>query len=53
MRYWKSSAGAAAAVVVAIVAAPVGAAEANVALMQVSSDPFNNPTSQHATPAVP
>ena len=53
MRYWKSSAGAVAVAVVAVFAAPVGAAEANVALTQVSSDPFNNPTSQHATEVEP
>jgi hypothetical protein len=52
VRYWKSSAGAVVAVV-AVFAAPVGAAEANVALTQVSSDPFTNSTSQHATEVEP
>ena len=52
MRYWKSSAGAVVAAV-AVVAAPVGAAEANVTLTQVSSDIFTNSTSQHATEVEP
>jgi hypothetical protein len=53
VKYWKSSAGAAVVAVVAVVAAPVGAAEANVALTRVSSDPFTNSTSQHATEVEP
>src|SRR5215813_12123968 len=52
MRYWKSFSGAAAVAVVAGLAAPV-AAEANVTLTQVSSDPFTNSTSQHATQVEP
>jgi hypothetical protein len=39
--------------VVAVFAAPVGAAEANVTLTRVSSDPFTNSTSQHATEVEP
>jgi hypothetical protein len=39
--------------VVAVFAAPVGAAEANVALTRVSSDQFTNSTSQHATEVEP
>ena len=53
MRYWKSSAAAVAVAVVAVFAAPVGAAEANVTLTRVSSDPFTNSTSQHATEVEP
>jgi len=53
VRYWKSFSGAVAVAVAAVFAAPAGAAEANVALTQVSSDPFNNPTSQHATEVEP
>ena len=53
MRYWKSSAAAVAVAVVAVFAAPVGAAEANVALTRVSSDLFTNSTSQHATEVEP
>ena len=53
MRYWKSFSGAVAVAVVAVFAAPVGAAEANVTLSRVSSDPFTNPTSPHATEVEP
>jgi hypothetical protein len=53
VRYWKSFSGAVAVAVVAVFAAPVGAAEANVTLTRVSSDPFTNPTSQHATEVEP
>ncbi len=53
MRYWKFFSGAVAVAVVAVFAAPVGAAEANVALTQVSIDPFANSTSQHATEVEP
>jgi hypothetical protein len=53
VRYWKSSAAAVAVAVVAVFAAPVGAAEANVTLTRVSSDPFTNSTSQHATEVEP
>jgi len=53
VRYWKSSAAAVAVAVVAVFAAPVGAAEANVALTRVSSDLFTNSTSQHATEVEP
>jgi len=38
---------------VAVFAAPAVAAEANVPVTQVSSDPFTNPTSQHATEVEP
>ena len=53
MRYWKFSPGAVAVAVVAVFAVPAGAAEANVTLTQVSSDPFTNSTSQHATEVEP
>ena len=53
MRYWKSFSGAVAVAVVAVFAAPVGAAQANVTLTRVSSDPFTNSTSQHATEVEP
>jgi len=53
VRYWKSFSGAVAVAVVAVFAAPVGAAEANVTLTLVSSDPFTNSTSQHATEVEP
>jgi hypothetical protein len=53
VRYWKWSAAAVAVAVVAVFAAPVGAAEANVTLTRVSSDPFTNATSQHATEVEP
>jgi BNR repeat-like domain len=53
VRYWKSLPVAVAVAVVAVFAAPAGAAQANVTLTQVSSDPFNNPTSQHATELEP
>jgi hypothetical protein len=39
--------------VVAVFAAPAGAAQANVALTKVSSDPFANASSQHATEVEP
>ena len=39
--------------VAAGVLGPVAAAPANVALTQVSADPFGNPTSQHATELEP
>ena len=38
---------------VAAVLIAVGGAQANVALIQVSADPFTNPTSQHATEVEP
>ena len=53
MRYWKAFSGAVAVAAVAALAAPVGAAEANVMLTRVSSDTFTNPTSQHATEVEP
>ncbi len=53
MRYWKAFSGAVAVAAVTVFAAPVGAAEANVTLTRVSSDPFTNSTSQHATEAEP
>ena len=53
MRYWKSFPGAVAVAVVAVFAAPAGVAEANVPLTRVSSDPFTNSTSQHATEVEP
>ena len=49
MRYWRAILGAVAVAVVAVSAAPVGVAEANVTLTRVSSDSFTNSTSQHAT----
>src|SRR5262249_13205544 len=52
VRYWKSSAGAVVAVL-AVVAAPVGAAEANLALAQVRRHRLANSTSQHATEVEP
>jgi hypothetical protein len=52
MRYWKFFSGAVAVAVAAGLAAPV-AAEANVTLTRVSSDPFTNSTSQHATEVEP
>jgi hypothetical protein len=45
--------GAVAVAVAAVLAAPVGAAEANVTLTRVSSDTFTNATSQHATEVEP
>jgi hypothetical protein len=53
VRYWKAFSGAVAVAAVAVFAAPVGAAEANVTLTRVSSDPFTNSTSQHATEVEP
>jgi hypothetical protein len=53
VRYWKSFPGAVAVAAVAVFAAPAGVAEANVPLTQVSSDPFTNSTSQHATEVEP
>ena len=53
MRYWKAFSGAVAVAAVTVFAAPVGAAEANVPLTRVSSDPFTNSTSQHATEVEP
>ena len=53
MRYWKAFSGAVAVAAVTVFAAPVGAAEASVPLTRVSSDPFTNPTSQHATEVEP
>jgi len=53
VRYWKAFSGAVAVAAVTVFAAPVGAAEANVMLTRVSSDPFTNSTSQHATEVEP
>ena len=53
MRYWKAFSGAVAVAAVTVFVAPVGAAEANVPLTRVSSDPFTNSTSQHATEVEP
>jgi len=53
VRYWKAFSGAVAVAAVTVFAAPVGAAEANVTLTRVSSDPFTNSTSQHATEVEP
>jgi len=53
VRYWKAFSGAVAVAAVTALVAPVGAAEANVMLTRVSSDPFTNPTSQHATEVEP
>jgi hypothetical protein len=53
VRYWKAFSGAVAVAAVTVFAAPVGAAEASVPLTRVSSDPFPNPTSQHATEVEP
>jgi len=53
VRYWKAFSGAVAVAAVTAFAAPVGAAEANVTLTRVSSDPFTNSTSQHATEVEP
>lgn len=53
MRYWKAFSGAVAVAAVTVFAVPVGAAEANVTLTRVSTDPFTNSTSQHATEVEP
>jgi hypothetical protein len=53
VRYWNAFSGAVAVAAVTVLAAPVGAAEANVTLTRVSSDPFTNSTSQHATEVEP
>jgi hypothetical protein len=53
VRYWKAFSGAVAVAAVTALAAPVGAAEANVTLTRVSSDTFTNSTSQHATEVEP
>jgi hypothetical protein len=53
VRYWKTFSGAVAVAAVAVFAAPAGAAQASVPLTRVSSDPFTNSTSQHATEVEP
>src|SRR5438045_6171831 len=53
VRYWKAFSGAVAVAAVTALAAPVGAAEANVTLTRVSSDTFTSSTSQHATAGEP